>query len=85
MHQNLRNTDQLLTFEIFLCCQTPGLVLSLRVDFVLPLSQEQQELEQEATKIYQKEVNCRSGILHIDLTFLKATFDEAPSLMEDHP
>ena len=41
-------------------CQTPGLVLSLRVDFVLPLSQEQQQEEQEQeeplTKIYQLEV-----------------------------
>ena len=43
-------------------CQTPGLVLRLRVDFVLPLSQEQQEEqeqeeqeqeEQPLTKIYQ--------------------------------
>ena len=40
-------------------CQTLGLVLRLRVDFVLPLSQEQQEEEQEEqplTKIYQKGV-----------------------------
>ena len=39
-------------------CQTLGLVLTLRVDFVLPLSQEEQEQEQEEeeppTKIYQK-------------------------------
>ena len=43
-------------------CQTLGLVLRLRVDFVLPLSQEvqveQEEQEQEQqeppTKIYQK-------------------------------
>ena len=28
-------------------CQTPGLVLSLRVDFVLPLSQEEQQEEEE--------------------------------------
>ena len=34
-------------------CQTLGLVLRLRVDFVLPLSQEeQQEQEQPLTKIY---------------------------------
>ena len=44
------------------CCQTLGLVLRLRVDVVLPLSQEQQEEEQEEqeeqplTKIYQKGV-----------------------------
>ena len=46
-------------------CQTLGLVLRLRVDFVLPLSQEQQEEqeqeeqeqeEQPLTKIYQKGV-----------------------------
>ena len=35
-------------------CQTLGLVLRLRVDFVLPLSQEEQEeQEQPPTKIYQ--------------------------------
>ena len=35
-------------------CQTLGLVLRLRVDFVLPLSQEEQEQqEQPLTKIYQ--------------------------------
>ena len=27
-------------------CQTPGLVLSLRVDFVLPLSQEEEQQQQ---------------------------------------
>ena len=37
-------------FEIY--CQTLGLVLRLRVDFVLPLSQEQQEEEEPLTKIY---------------------------------
>ena len=36
-------------------CQTLGLVLRLRVDFVLPLSQEQEQ-EQPLTKIYQKGV-----------------------------
>ena len=37
-------------------CQTLSLVLRLRVDFVLPLSQEEQEEQQEQplTKIYQK-------------------------------
>ena len=35
------------------CCQTLGLVLRLRVDFVLPLSQEQEEEQQPPTKIYQ--------------------------------
>ena len=38
-------------------CQTLGLVLRLRVDFVLPLSQEQEEQQEEQqeppTKIYQ--------------------------------
>ena len=29
------------------CCQTLGLVLRLRVDFVLPLSQEQEEQQEE--------------------------------------
>ena len=39
----------------FLFCQALGLVLRLRVDFVLPLSQEQEEEQQEPpTKIYQK-------------------------------
>ena len=39
-------------------CQTLCLVLRLRVDFVLPLSQEEeQEEEQPLTKIYQKGVN----------------------------
>ena len=33
------------------CCQTLGLVLRLRVDFVLPLSQQQEE-EEPLTKIY---------------------------------
>ena len=40
-------------------CQTLGLVLKLRVDFVLPLSQEEQEQEEQEqplTKIYQKGV-----------------------------
>ena len=43
-------------------CQTLGLVLRLRVDFVLPLSQEEQEQEEQEqeeqplTKIYQKGV-----------------------------
>ena len=47
----------------FKYCQTLGLVLRLRVDFVLPLSQEkeqeqeQEEEEQPLTKIYQKGVN----------------------------
>ena len=38
-------------------CQTPGLVFRLGVDFVLPLSQEEEQEEQEQeplTKIYQK-------------------------------
>ena len=45
-------------------CQTLGLVLRLRVDFVLPLSQQEEQEEQEEqeqeeqplTKIYQKGV-----------------------------
>ena len=37
-------------------CQTPGLVLRLGVDFVLPLSQEQQEKEEEPSpKSYKRE------------------------------
>ena len=45
--------------------------LSLEVDSVSPLSQreeqeEQQEQEEPPTKIYQKEVHYRSGILLID-------------------
>ena len=41
------------------CCQTPVLVLRLGVDFVLPLSKEQQQEEEEhpLTKIYQWGVN----------------------------
>ena len=44
-----------------LCCQTLSLVIRIRVDFFLPLSQEQeeqeeQEEEQPLTKIYQKGV-----------------------------
>ena len=34
-------------------CQTLGLVLRLRVDFVLPLSKEQEEQQEPPTKIYQ--------------------------------
>ena len=38
-------------------CQTLGLVLRLRVDFVLTLSQEEHEQEEQPiTKIYQKGV-----------------------------
>ena len=39
-----------------------SLVLRLEVDFVFPLSQE----EQPQPKIYNKEVYYRSGILHLD-------------------
>ena len=39
--------------RIIYFCQTQGLVLRLRVDFVLPLSQEQDEEEEPPTKIYQ--------------------------------
>ena len=49
----------LLPIRSIKCCQTLGLVLRLRVDFVLPLSQEQQEEQEEQqplTKIYQKGV-----------------------------
>ena len=36
-------------------CQTPGLIFRLGVDFVLPLSQqEEKEQEQPLTKTYQK-------------------------------
>ena len=34
------------------------------------------------TKIYQKDVNCMSGILHVDLTWWKKTFNRRG--MEDY-
>ena len=42
----------------FYYCQTPGKVFRLGVDFVLPLSQqeEQEQEEEPLTKIYQKAV-----------------------------
>ena len=44
-------------FGIKICyCQTQGKVFRLGVDFVLPLSQEQQE--EPSTKIYQNTRNC---------------------------
>ena len=42
-------------------CQTLGLVLRLRVDFVLPLSQVQLKQEEPPTKIYQKEASLKIG------------------------
>ena len=64
--QNMSDYHTPLIFSITLpFCQTLGLVLRLRVDFVLPLSQEQQEEqeqeeqeqeEQPLTKIYQRGV-----------------------------
>ena len=49
-------------------CQTPDLDqdLSLGVDFVFPL--EQQEEEEPPTKIYRKDVKHMSKIWHISLT-----------------
>jgi len=44
-----------------LYCQTPGLVLSLRVDFVLPLSQQEQ----------QQEPSPKSSIIPIHAKLLK--------------
>ena len=38
---------QLLLFVWLLYCQTLGLVLRLRVDFVLPLSKEEEEQEEQ--------------------------------------
>ena len=40
----------LMLFKCLLCCQTPGLVLSLRVDFGLSLSQEEEEEQQQQEK-----------------------------------
>ena len=49
-------------------CQTSDLGLRLEVDFVFPLSQEQEEQEQQPlTKIYRKDTYYRLGIWHIDL------------------
>ena len=39
--------------DIVRYCQILGLVLRLRVDFVLPLSKEEQEEQEPPTKIYQ--------------------------------
>ena len=52
------------------CCQTLGLVLRLRVDFVLPLSQEQQEQEQPPPNFYQTERpyvfgRCLEGVPYV--------------------
>ena len=56
-------------------CQTPGLVLSLRVDFVLPLSQEgyqQQQQEQEEEEEEEEEEPSPKSIIITDYTnFLK--------------
>ena len=43
------------TFNI--CCQTSDLGLRLEVDFVFPLSQEEQEEQEPLTKIYRIELN----------------------------
>ena len=60
MYYSFSYTISLIPYSIFLniYCQTLGLVLRLRVDFVLPLSQEQEEQDEEQalTKIYQKGV-----------------------------
>ena len=49
-------------------CQTSDLGLRLEVDFVFPLSQEeQQQEEQPLTKICRMDTYYRSGIWHIDL------------------
>ena len=46
-----------MSIEYCYYCQTPGLVFRLGVDFVLPLSQEEEQEEQEPlTNIYQKGV-----------------------------
>ena len=37
---------------LFIYCQTPGLVLSLRVDFILPLSQEEEQQQQPEPSPY---------------------------------
>ena len=58
----------LLQWEV-LFCQTSDLGLRLEVDFVFPLSQEEEEEQQQQplTKIYQIELNKRSGIWHTEL------------------
>ena len=45
-----------------------SLVFRLGVDFVLPLSQEEEEEQEPPTKIYQKEVYYGLEIWHLDLT-----------------
>ena len=50
-------------------CQTSDLDLRLEVDFVVPLSQEEQEEQEKEplTKIYRTYMYYRSRIWHIDL------------------
>ena len=52
-----------------LYCQTSDLGLRLEVDFVSPLSQEEEEEQQlqPLTKIYRTDKYYRSGIWHIDI------------------
>ena len=46
-------------------CQTPGLVLRQGVDFVLPLSQQQEEQQESSPKSYRRD--C-TKIWHLDLS-----------------
>ena len=64
-------------------CQTLGLVLRLRVDFVLPLLQEEEEEPHQNIAEGCKLVNYMSKILLIDLTWLKITFNGRQLFMED--
>ena len=55
-----------------------SLSLRLEVDFVIPLSQEQQELQEQEfpTKIYEKEMYYSSGILTLRLKFYETYNNE---------
>ena len=50
------NSGMCMLFYVFNFCQTPVLVLRQGVDFVLPLSQQEQKQQEPPTIIYQKGV-----------------------------
>ena len=52
----------------FVYCQTTGIVLRQGVDFVLPLSQQQEEQQESSPKSYRRD--C-TKIWHIDLSRVK--------------
>ena len=65
VNNHSKNVHSFFKLAVFEYCQTLGLVLRQRVDFVLPLSQEEQEeqeQEQPLTKIYQKGVYWKAEI-----------------------